>query len=110
MHFIVNVQLNSTIRTAIGTQECKTFDNLKDAWTSRCKTKKTIPQIQNRLSCIAQGNDPIRIYSDKILKLINELIQELALTTETEKQNIKKLNELYALNILKQKLLLPQST
>ena len=38
--FIVNVKLKSTVRTAISTQECKTFNNLKYTLTSRYKTKK----------------------------------------------------------------------
>ena len=84
---------------------CETLEDLKTILTNRYRTKKTIPQIQNKLSKFIQGNDSIRNYSDKILELIelNELkICELRLLEQSDINNVKRLNELLALNTFKQ--------
>ena len=92
--FVKNIKCNSVVRTVIGTTRCETIEDLKTILTERYKIKKTIPQIQNKLSKFIQGNDSIRNYSDKILKLIDELnelqILELGLSERSNITNVKK--------------------
>ena len=91
--FIINVKLSYTVRTSISTSECKTFEDLKNLLTASYKTKRNIPQIQNSLSRYEQRNDTVRVYSEKILKLIDEInelqIQELSLTTDTKNKTLE---------------------
>ena len=52
--FVKNIKCNSVVRTVIGTTRCETIEDLKTILTERYKIKKTIPQIQNKLSKFIQ--------------------------------------------------------
>ena len=103
---VVNVKLNSLARTAIGGTTVDWYEILEEKLTERYRSPKTLAQIQSKLSRTQQHNDSIRVYSDKISKLIDQLnvvqIRDLELESEEHKNNIKRANELYSLNIFKQ--------
>ena len=104
--FVVNIKLNSLARTAIGDTTVDWYEILEEKLTERYRSPKTLAQIQSKLSRTQQHNDSIRVYSDKISKLIDQLnvvqIRGLNLESEEHKNNIKRANELYSLNIFKQ--------
>ena len=70
--FVVNVKLNSLARTAIGGTTVETYEILEQKLTERYRSPNTLAQIQFKLSRIQQNNDSIRVYSDKISKLIDQ--------------------------------------
>ena len=104
--FITNVKLNYLARTTIEDTTVATYEILKEKLTERYRSHKTLAQIQFKLSKIHQYNDNIRVYSDKISKLIDQLnevqIRDLKLESEEQKNNVKRANKLYSLNIFKQ--------
>ena len=104
--FVRSIKLSSTVKTAISTVVCNSYESLVTTLTNRYKSKKTLIQIQNKLCNFQQRSDSVKVFSDKILKLIDELnelqIKELHLNTEVDIGRIKQLNDMYALNVFKQ--------
>ena len=106
LDFIVNVKLNTLLRTALGGTEINTLQTLEEKLTDRYKSNRTLAQVQFQLSKVHQYNESIRAYSDKISKLIDQLneiqIRDLKIINEDQKNNFRRANELYSLNIFKQ--------
>ena len=82
------------------------METIEEKLTDRYKSNRTLAQVQFQLSKVHQYNESIRAYSDKISKLIDQLneiqIRDLKIINEDQKNNFRRANELYSLNIFKQ--------
>lgn len=104
--FVFHVKLGINVKTALGNTEPSNFETLKTLLEERYKSNTTIPQIQNTLSNFSQRNLSVTSFRDKLLNTIAELnnlqIKELGSNaTNEEKEVIKKMNDIYGLNIFK---------
>lgn len=106
IELVVHVKLAANVKTALGSQVPSNFNTLKTLLKERYRNNITIPQIHNTLSNFTQRNLSVSSFKDKLLNTIAELnnlqIEELGNeTTEAEKTVIRKMNDIYALNIFK---------
>lgn len=106
IEFVFHVKLGINVKTALGNTDPNDFETLKSLLEERYKSSTTIPQIQNSLSNFSQRNLSVTSFRDKLLNTIAELnnlqIKELGSNaTKEEKNVIRKMNDIYSLNIFK---------